>query len=207
VDFSDEQLINSYLSTNDLRHFKTLIMRYQDRLYGSCVRMLNNVEEAEEVVQETYIRVHQSIAKFDKRSTFASWVFRIAHNLCIDRIRTAQRRKSIQLLPLDLQSSYSGEEATDNLTVSQIADSGPSPDESLAMSEQFELIEKSLKLLPENQRSVIILHDIEGFSYEEVANIIGANLGTVRSRIHYGRLKLRELLAPYYTNQPVPNSR
>jgi RNA polymerase sigma-70 factor (ECF subfamily) len=92
--------------------------------------------------------------------------------------------------------------------VSQAADSAPNPAEKLDLTEQGAIISDSLRQLPESQRAVVVLHDIEGFSYQEISDIVGANIGTVRSRLHYGRLKLRELLEPYFQKSDIaPASR
>jgi RNA polymerase sigma-70 factor (ECF subfamily) len=87
--------------------------------------------------------------------------------------------------------------------VSQIADPEPGPAQRIDNSEQQEVIARSLGQLTESQRAVIVLHDIEGFSYEEIAEIVGTSVGTVRSRLHYGRLKLREMLSPYFQSNTI----
>jgi len=210
VDLSDEALIESFRKTKDSGLFKSLVRRYQNRIYGAAYRMLGNMEEAEEVVQETYIKVHENLAKFRHQSSFAAWIFKIAHNVCIDLLRVKQRRKGFHLLSFDPQSTQLEDESGDcgGQVVSQVADSKPLPDELIDLSEQAEVIQSSLKELPDPQRMVVVLHDIEGFSYQEVAEIVGANLGTVRSRLHYGRLKLRQLLEPYFSSSNVyPTSR
>jgi RNA polymerase sigma-70 factor (ECF subfamily) len=202
VDLSDEALIESFRNTKDSSHFKSLVRRYQNRIYSAAYRILGNTEEAEEVVQETYIKVHHNLAKFRQESSFGSWIFKIAHNICIDILRSRRRNLGgVQLLSFDPQSSFDSEESTETSSsvVSQVADEAPCPSAMLDMNEQSEIIEASLKELPENQRTVVVLHDIEGFSYQEISDIVGANLGTVRSRLHYGRLRLRQLLEPYFS--------
>jgi RNA polymerase sigma-70 factor, ECF subfamily len=202
VDLSDEALIESFRNTKDSSHFKSLVRRYQNRIYSAAYRILGNTEEAEEVVQETYIKVHHNLAKFRQESSFGSWIFKIAHNICIDILRSRRRNLGgVQLLSFDPQSSFESDESTETSSsvVSQVADEAPCPSTMLDMNEQSEIIEASLKELPENQRTVVVLHDIEGFSYQEISDIVGANLGTVRSRLHYGRLRLRQLLEPYFS--------
>lgn len=197
VDLTDEALVANFLQTKDPTCFKSLVRRYENRLYNAAFRILGNAEEAEEVVQDTCLKLHQNIDRFRSQSTFAAWIFRIAHNTCLDKLRSKQRRKGFNLFSFDpLARQEEGEEAS--MVVSQAADTAPNPAEKLDLNEQGAIISESLKKLPETQRTVVVLHDIEGFSYNEISTIVGANIGTVRSRLHYGRLKLRELLEPYF---------
>lgn len=200
MDLTDEALLERFRQTRDTSVFKSLLRRYQNRLYNAAFRILGNIEEAEDVVQDTYLKVHQNLSKFDPATcTFAAWLFRIAHNSCLDALRARQRKKGV--VSFDPQSDQDPDGPRD--LVSQAEDPGPGPAEVLDMSEQGRFIAAKLNELPETQRTVLVLHDIEGFSYQEIADIVGANLGTVRSRLHYGRLKLRELLEPYYASRIV----
>lgn len=209
MDLTDEALLETFRRSKDPTYFRSLVRRYENRLYNAAYRILGNSEEAEEVVQDTCLKVHQNIAKFKTQSSFAAWIFRIAHNNCVDILRAKQRRKGFQLWCFDPQSTHDQDDGAEGMQViSQAADPGPSPAEELDFTEQGEVIAASLKLLPDNQRTVVVLHDIEGFSYQEIADIVGANLGTVRSRLHYGRIKLRELLEPYFSSSKMtPASR
>lgn len=206
MDLTDEALVTNYRQSKDPALFKALIRRYENRLYSAAFRMLGNAEEAEEVVQDTCIKLHQSIDRFKSQSSFAAWIFQISHNCCLDKLRTKQRRRSFGFgwFSFDPQSTSDKEDAEDmSSVVSQAADSAPNPAEKLDMTEQGSIISDSLRQLPESQRAVVVLHDIEGFSYQEISDIVGANIGTVRSRLHYGRLKLRELLEPYFQKSDI----
>jgi len=212
VDLSDEALIESFRQTKDPTLFKSLIRRYQNRIYNAAYRVLGNAEEAEEVVQDTCVKVHQNLPKFRSQSSFAAWLFAIVHNNCLDIMRTKLRRQSgFRFLQFDPQSTAESEGEVDSQVVSQAADASPNPAEMLDMEEQGTVIAESLRQLPANQRVVVVLHDIEGFSYQEIAQIVGASLGTVRSRLHYGRLRLKEILEPYFAarnhNTPAPTPR
>jgi RNA polymerase sigma-70 factor (ECF subfamily) len=205
VDLSDEALITHFRQTKDPAYFKAVVRRYEGRIYNAVVRIVGNAEEAEEVVQDTFMKLHQHLPKFRAESSFAAWIFSIAHNACMDRMRTRLRRKPFQFWVFDPQSAQDTE---DSHIVVQAADPGPTPSEQLDASEQEALIERSLQTLPESQRVVVVLHDIEGFSYHEIAAIVGTSVGTVRSRLHYGRTKLRELLEPYFEPRNIaPASR
>jgi RNA polymerase sigma-70 factor (ECF subfamily) len=204
VDLSDEAIILNFRQTKDPTHFKSLVRRYEGRVYAAVLRLVGNAEEAEEVVQDTFMKLHQNIDKFRSQASFAAWLFRIAHNCCMDRLRVKQRRKIYSFWSFDPQSAPDKEEqAESGKVISQLADPCPNPAEMLDASEQEQLIERCLKELPDQQRAVVILHDIEGFPYQDIAEITGATIGTVRSRLHYGRLKLRELLEPYFEQRDV----
>lgn len=209
MDLTDEALVEKFWQTKDSAFFQSLVRRYQGRLFNAAYRILGNTDEAEEVVQETYIRVHQNLARFRKECSFKSWIFKIAHNMCVDVLRTNKRRGGFQLLIFDPKSTHNEGDCPDGThsVISQLADNGPSPEQVLEVNEQSKVIEASLSELPEHQRTVVVLHDIEGLSYQEIADIVGTNLGTVRSRLHYGRLKLRQLLDGYFSNEslsPIP---
>lgn len=200
-ELTDEALVAQFRETKDMSLFKSLVRRYQNRIFNVSVRMLGNVEEAEEVVQDTFLKMHQSLDKFRNQSTFAAWLFRISYNLCVDQAR--RRRKGISIVPITTQSSMNEENETES-PYHQVKDDRPDPAEKLDNWERTKLVLDSLDQLPENQKSVLILADMEGFSYQEIAEIVGANVGTVRSRVHYGRLKLKELLEPYFASKNTP---
>jgi len=204
VDLSDEAIVEEFRQTGDSAKFKSLVRRYQNRIYNAAFRILGSPDEAEEVTQDTFLKVHQGLSGFRKEASFASWIFRIAHNLCVDIVRTKQRRTGVKVVSFDPQSTQNEDDPQDqNSALSQIADPLPSPAQKVDLEEQQVFIEKSLMELPESQRTVVVLHDIEGFQYQEIADIVGTSVGTVRSRLHYGRIKLREILAPYFDNQGV----
>lgn len=204
MDLSDEAIVEEFRQTGDSIKFKSLVRRYQNRIYNAAFRILGNQDEAEEVTQDTFLKVYQGLTGFRKEASFASWIFRIAHNLCVDVVRSKQRRTGVKVVSFDPQSTNNEEDSLESaVSLSQIADPLPSPAQKVDLEEQQNYIEKSLLLLPENQRAVVVLHDIEGFQYQEIADIVGTSVGTVRSRLHYGRIKLREILAPYFDNQGV----
>lgn len=203
-DLTDEALLDRFKITGDDELFRQLVRRYENRIYNAAYKMLGDTDEADDVVQETCIKLHQNLLKFRKEASFAAWIFRIAHNACMDKLRTRRRKKRIfQFLSFSSPSSpvlQVHEEAA--LMMSQLVDQNPDPSQQLDLAEQGEVVAQKLAMLPENQRAVVVLHDIEGFSYQEIAKIVGTSLGTVRSRLHYGRTKLKELLQPYFSSLP-----
>lgn len=202
---TDEALVQKFRQTKDSIYFKSLVRRYQNRLFNAALRILGNSEEAEEVVQDAFVKVHQNLDRFRNQASFGAWVFKIAHNICMDVQRNRHRKRGLRVLAFDPQSTLDSETTADShtQTVSQIADPSMNPAQKLEFDEQEEVVSKALSALPEPQRTVLILFDVEGFTYQEVAEIIGSSVGTVRSRLHYGRIKMRELLDPYFSQQNV----
>lgn len=203
MDHTDESIVEQFRQTKDATQFKSLVRRYQNRIYNAAFRILGSKDEAEEVTQDTFLRVHQGLDRFREQASFSSWIFRITHNLCVDLVRAKQRKTGLKVVSFDPQSTQSEEEGFDSNSVSQIADPMLSPAQLVDAAEQQEVIQKFLMELPESQRTAIVLHDIEGFQYQEIAEILGTSVGTVRSRIYYGRMKLRDLLTPYFASQGV----
>ena len=203
MDLTDEALVDKFRQTKDKTLFASLVRRYQNRIYNAAYRMLGNKEEAEEVVQETFINLLHNLDKFRHQSTLRAWIFRIAHNLSIDRLRAKKRRIAFTIFsfnPLSTSTKIAREEDEEKGAMPQIADSGPDPQALIDLKEQSKIVQDTLNKLPESQRAVLVLHDIEGLTYQDIADIVDASVGTVRSRLHYGRLKLKELLTPYFSS-------
>ncbi len=207
MDISDEALVEKYRQTKDFKYFGALTRRYQSRLFNAAHRIMGSPEEAEEVVQDTLLKAHLSLNQFKKQSSFASWIFAITNNICMDRLRVRKRRSVMQIFSFNSKPLYDQEEDASHFdNIGQIADSSLNPLQELDIEEEGQMVLKALGLLPEVQRTVLVLHDIEGFVYQDIAQITGATIGTVRSRLHYGRLKLRELLNPYFSSGTTKDS-
>ncbi|MBK9769304.1 MAG: sigma-70 family RNA polymerase sigma factor [Candidatus Obscuribacter sp.] len=128
-------------------------------------------------------------------------MFQITRNLCMDVLRVRQRKKDLTVVSFDPQAIGPEDDASQSSrTLTQLADPKPGPAQHLDEEEQAKIIEQKLNLLPESQKTVLVLHDIEGLSYQEIADTVGTSIGTVRSRLHYGRIKLKELLDPYFSS-------
>jgi RNA polymerase sigma factor (sigma-70 family) len=121
----------------------------------------------------------------------------------MDILRVKQRRQSARRISFDPQSVQEHSVSGNMAVINQLVDPQPGPAQLVDYNEQEEIVVLSIQRLPDSQRTVLVLHDIEGFSYQEIADIMGTNIGTVRSRLHYGRIKLRELLEPYFSFQKV----
>ncbi|MCA9063709.1 MAG: sigma-70 family RNA polymerase sigma factor [Planctomycetaceae bacterium] len=178
----DEQLIARTLD-GDPAAFDQLVVRYQDRLVHSLEHALGSREDALDVAQIAFVQAWRKLESFRGASAFYSWLYRIARNAAVSR----KRRNRIQASSLDRLTETSGIEPVDD------AD-GASPDRRLAQNEDVALVQSALQQLPEDFRQTLVLKEIDGFSYEEIAAILDIPLGTVRSRISRARQELVDRL-------------
>ena len=165
--------------------FAEIVEIYSNSIYQLGYRMLGNRHEAEDIAQEAFIRAYVNIKSFNQDLKFSTWLFRIATNLCIDRIR---KKKPDYYLDAEVSG-------TDGLTMySQLASNSPIPEQELESLELQESVQKEILKLPEKYRSVIVLKYIEELSLNEISEILDLPLGTVKTRIHRGREALRQQL-------------
>lgn len=158
---------------------------YKDKIFQICYRMLGNRHEAEDIAQEAFLRAYININSFNINLKFSSWLYRIATNLCIDRIR---KKKPDYYLDAEVAG-------TDGLTMySQIPAETRLPEEDVESLELRDTIQKEISKLPEKYRTVIVLKYIEELSLNEISAILDIPLGTVKTRIHRGREALRKQL-------------
>jgi RNA polymerase sigma-70 factor (ECF subfamily) len=169
----------------DLDAFNCLVDAHQRAVYNLCLRMLGNVQAAEDATQEAFISAFRAIRSF-RGEIFRPWMMRIAANACTDELRRRQRRPTMSL---DAPAPGT-EEPID------VADGKAGPESEAIRSEQQTVIQRALLTLPADQRAAVVLCDVQGFAYEEIALAMKVSVGTVKSRISRGRDKLRrELLA------------
>lgn len=176
---------------NDVEAFGKLVDLYQNRVFGFVRRMVSNPDEAADVTQETFIRAFQNFSRFDARSSVRTWLFRIAHNLCIDRARKADRVPT----SLSLVGTDDSEETID------VADDRWQPDQMLLNDELMTVVEAGIAGMSEKLRSVLLLHDKEDMAYEEIAETLGVPIGTVKSRLFLARAHLQNVLSEYLDRQ------
>jgi RNA polymerase sigma factor (sigma-70 family) len=182
--FPDEADLIKRSQDGDVQGFNLLVERYQNRVYGLCYRMLGDPDAAADVTQDTFLSAYKNIRRY-RGGSFAAWLLRIATNACYDVLRQRQRRPQTSLYAFD----HDSDEAPPQFT-----DPGEAPDERSVRDELAREIERGLQELPDDQRLVIILSDIQGFSYDEIVASTGWPLGTVKSRLSRGRMHLRDLL-------------
>jgi len=167
----------------ELGAFNLLVERYERPLYNLCLRMLSSPQSAEDATQEAFISAYRSMRTF-RGGSFKSWLFRIGGNACYDELRRQRSRPSRSL------DEPVGE---DERTI-EVADTDPTPEESAENAELRDTLSKAIGGLPPDQRLAIILRDVQGLEYEEIAEATNTSLGTVKSRINRARSRLRKAL-------------
>ena len=167
----------------ELRPFNQLILSYQGIAYNVAYRILNEPDAAADVTQEAFIKAFKSIRQY-RGGSFKAWLLRIVTNSCYDLLRARQRRPTNSLEDL----------MEDPERAPQMIHDGEGPEEHALRSELGDIIQSGIAALPEDQRVVLVLSDIEGFSYQEIAEVTGTELGTVKSRLSRGRAKLRDFM-------------
>lgn len=183
-DASHDERLASAARAGDLNAFNGLVTRHERAIYGLCLRMLRDPMAAEDVTQETFLKAWSSLSSF-KGGLFRAWLFRIATNRCHDVIRARGRRpaSSLDAEAFEIEPEWSSQ-----------ATPAEDPETFALRVELSRHLERALAALPDDQRLAIILSDIHGHPYDEIARITGANVGTVKSRISRGRAKLRDEL-------------
>jgi RNA polymerase sigma-70 factor (ECF subfamily) len=176
----------------DRAAFDGLVERYAPRLYNLTLRITGSREEAEDCVQEAFLKAFSSLRHFRGESAFSTWLYRVAVNVANDSNRRQQHR------PLSSSELYATDDSSEEDPVMRTlpADSGD-PAQEMARTERREVVLRALRALPEHHRTIIILSDLQGLSYEEIASVIGAKVGTVKSRLNRARLALKERLEPH----------
>ncbi len=193
---SDEIASDSYLVERalggDIAAFEKLTERYQNKIMGYVGRMVNNDrEEAEDVTQEAFIKAYRSLDSFRGQSSFSTWLYKIATNLCIDRARTRARRP---------QQAYSLDEPfdkDDDKGGREIADSRYEPAKGVEKDELRQQVRLTVAEMPDKLRQVLIMCDLQGMAYEDIAKVLTIPLGTVKSRLFHARADLARRLRPY----------
>jgi RNA polymerase sigma-70 factor (ECF subfamily) len=173
----------------DLNAYDELVKRYQERIYATIYHMTSNHEDANDLAQESFIKAFQALKSFQGGSSFYTWLYRIAVNKTINFLKQRKNRYHLSLNDLDFNAEH------DPDLVALVSDKTPLRDAGLAEL-QKKLNEAMLKL-SEPHRMVVVLHDVQGVSHEEIAEIVGCNVGTVRSRLFYARQELQGHLAEY----------
>lgn len=187
----DEPQLIIRSQNGDVNAFNSLVLRYQQAVYNVNLRMLGDRDTAADVTQETFIAAFRAIQSFRGGSSFRAWLLRIASNLSCDYWRRANRHPADSLESLTDEDEPYSASAMSSLVET---DREVNPEEALLNQELQEVIQRGLEELPLDQRVAVILCDIQGLSYEEIATSTQTTLGTVRSRIARGRARLRNYL-------------
>jgi len=184
----DNALVTSYLGGAS-RAFDLLVERYQTRLLNFVYRTVGDRERAEDLVQEAFVRVHRHLARFDRSKKFSTWIYTIASNLAKNELRNRSRNPLVYF-----QTMTSGWEDEDRPL--EFEDPNARPDDEFDRKHLRELVDAAVKRLPTHHRQVFVLRELEGRSYEEIAEITHCNLGTVKSRLNRARSAFAEIVQP-----------
>ncbi len=185
MEYNEKDIIEKCkLGDNDA--FEILIKNYDKKVYNMIYRIIGNKEDAFDLTQEVFIKVYKSIRNFRGDSSFSTWLYRLATNTCFDENRRKQNKKTYSLdKPIETELGQLKRDFPDDINT---------PDEILIKKEMQNLVQKAISMLPEEQRVMIVLRDIQGFSYKEISETLQCSMGTVKSRINRGRLALKNIL-------------
>ncbi len=187
-ELEDNQLVARFLDGERLA-FPELVQRYQTRLLNFIYRTIGDRDRAEDLVQETFIRVYRHLHRFDQSKKFSTWIYTIASNLAKNELRNRSRN------PLVLFQTIKKNWEADHRPL-QWEDTSYRPDDLYRKRHLRDLVEKAIEQLPEHHRVVFVLREMEGKTYEEISEITGVNLGTVKSRLNRARNNFAQIIAP-----------
>jgi RNA polymerase sigma-70 factor (ECF subfamily) len=173
----------------ELSAYDELVKRYQERIYATVYHMTGNHEDANDLAQESFIKAYSALRSFKGGSSFYTWLYRIAVNKTINFLKQRRNKHHLSLNDMDFNAEH------DPDLVALISDKTPNRD--ISLSELQKKLNEALLKLSEPHRMVVVLHDVQGVSHEEIAEIVGCNIGTVRSRLFYARQQLQGYLADY----------
>ena len=187
---SDDSAVVTAFLDGEERAFTELVERYQTRLLNFIYRTIGDRDRAEDLVQEVFIRVHRHLHRFDRSKKFSTWVYTIASNLAKNELRNRSRN------PLVLFQTMRGANDDEDRPL-QFEDTTARPDDLFRRRHLRELVEETVAKLPEHHRQVFVLRELEGKSYEEIAEITSCNLGTVKSRLNRARTAFAAIIEPF----------
>jgi RNA polymerase sigma-70 factor (ECF subfamily) len=185
VDQDDLVLIRR-CQAGDLAAFEPLVEKYRERVWRVAFQVVRDREEAWDVAQEAFIRAYQSLESFRGHSAFYTWLFRIVVNLATDRVRQRGARGR----------AFGREQIPDDEVETRLVDDAAAPDQQAVRQQEREQIARALEALPPNFRTIITLSDVEGLSYREISEVLAIPMGTVMSRLHNARKRLKAILKP-----------
>ena len=186
---TDESVLVRDARRGDLAAYDELVRRYQERIYATIYHMTSNHEDANDLAQESFIKAFQALKTFKGGSSFYTWLYRIAVNKTINFLKQRKNRTHLSLNDLDFNAEH------DPDLVALISDKTPRREAGL--TELQEKLNAAMLKLSEPHRLVVVLHDVQGLSHDEIAKIMDCNIGTVRSRLFYARQQLQGYLSDY----------
>lgn len=183
----DDELVRRVQAGN-ADAFEELVKRYERKVYNIAYRLMGNERDASEVLQDTFLRAYRFLPKFQFKSSFFTWLYRIATNVSLTKLR---KREKVQLVSIDEPANAEGDLPL------EIPDYRYNPEKMMRQRQLREALQKAVDNLPPDYRSVVVLRDLEGLSNEEVSKVLNLTVAAVKSRLHRGRLEMRKVLAEY----------
>lgn len=184
TELTDENLVQGAIN-GDPKCFEEIVSKYEKLIYSICYRMFNNNEDALDATQETFIKVYKNMEKAIGKGNFKSWICTIATNTCLDELRKRSKKHTVSIdEPIDGEG---------NSIARDIVDDGLTPLESIVADEKTEVLKNAINKLSDENKMIIVLRDIEGLSYDDIAETLDISLGTVKSRISRARKKLHQI--------------
>jgi len=190
INVEDAVLVQKWRQ-GDPNAIEKLVCKYQGRIYNLILKICSNPDDAAELTQDTFVKVIENIGKFESRSSFYTWAFRIAVNLTLNY---RKRKATVGFTSLDAELAAGDEQARQGLAAILSDDKAPDPAQIAENRELCELIQKGIRKLDDEHRAIIVLRDIEGMDYAQIAEVLGTELGTVKSRLSRARAALRQIL-------------
>jgi RNA polymerase sigma-70 factor, ECF subfamily len=187
VEFDADQEIVAQCRNGDWEAFAKLVLKYQSRVLTLAARIVDNRSEAEDIAQDIFVKVFQSLHDFRGAARFSTWLYRITVNHCLNHLRRRTRQQ--QTLMVTEPEGWMQESSTTN------------PHKTLEQKERWALVQAKLQLLSPEHRTIVLLRDFEGLSYDEIADVLQLESGTVKSRLHRARMELKALLEPYLAGE------
>lgn len=188
---NDDGLLIKLSRQGDSAATERLVLKYQNRIYNVVLKICADPDDAAELTQETFVKILENLSKFEGRSSFYTWAFRIAVNLTLNY---CQRNAKLVVRSLDIEQEQYSSQARHAIKELLSDDSSPDPAALAQDKELHEIALAALARLDEAQKAVLVLRDIEGMSYARIAEVLGIEIGTVRSRLSRARTKLRDIL-------------
>jgi len=185
---SDEELVRLFTEGKE-RAFNELMGRYNRRIVNYVYRIIGDRDRAEDLLQDTFIRVYRNIDRFDQNRKFSTWLYTIATNLAKNELRNAGRNPLMYFQNLFFRK--------EDQKMFEVVDQAEKPDDQLYRRQLKDLVAKAVEKLPERHRLVFTLRETEGKSYEEIAEILDCNIGTVKSRLNRARARFAQIIEPY----------
>jgi RNA polymerase sigma-70 factor (ECF subfamily) len=197
-DGSDAESVDRFLQ-GDPHAFEELVRRHQRRVYNLALRFLRSPDEAQEMTQEIFVKLYRSLKGFRGEAKFSTWLYLVAVNHCKNRLKFLNRRHYFTSDPLDPP-----DDPDERGPRQQFAAADPDPEQQMMSADTQRAVRRAIDELSDDHRLAIVLRDLQGLSYEEVAEATGETVGTVKSRIHRARLELARKLRPFVETEGMP---